>query len=203
MRRSPALLAVALSLTLVACGGDEDDGGRAAAPPAAAATPTPDPGTTTPRAPRGRSPLELPPGVPSTPRRPRTSQEDRDVITGWARALAAGDVAGAARFFARPSLVQNGTPVVRLDSFRSRVAFNLALPCGARPVRFGSGDGYSIVEFALSDRPGGDCGGATGQRARCAIKVDDGRITEWYRLPDDPADDAPALPEFDGDVSEA
>lgn len=194
MRRLSALVVALCALTAAGCGGDDPED-RSTAPSAGATVAPAEPprSTPTPEAARpGQDPLALPPGVPSTPLRPRTSDEDREVIKAWAAALGAGDVREAAGYFAQPSLVQNGTPVIRLDTARSRLAFNLSLPCGAAPVRFGSGNGFSIVEFELRERPGGDCGGATGQRARCAIKVDDGRITEWYRLPDDPS--APAAP---------
>lgn len=182
MRRPTVLLAVLCGATLAACG---DDGGeQRAAPPASTVESSPRATPTPSVAPRGRSPFDLPAGVPSTPLRDRTSDEDRRVIAAWAAALGRGDVARAGASFADGARVQNGTPVIELNSRQERVAFNIALPCGARPTGYGSGDGYSIVEFALRDRPGGDCGGATGQTARCAIKVDDGKITEWYRLPD-------------------
>ncbi len=206
MRRLLALSAVLCVGGLTACGDDGDDAGGSQAPDAGGAQ-TP---RTTPIPPQQRTPprgnaLALPPGVPTSPVRDRTSDEDRRVIQGWLRALSAGDIVRAASFFAEPSQVQNGTPVITLRSLSDRAAFNLALPCGARGVRFGSRDGYTVMEFLLTERPGGDCGGATGQRARGAIKVDDGKITEWYRLADDPgaSPSEPPVPQIEGDTSEA
>lgn len=209
MRRLLALSAVLCVVGLTACGDDGDDPGGSSTPEAGGvqaprSTPAPpEQGAQTP--PPAASALALPPGVPTTPVRDRTSDEDRRVIQGWLRALSAGDIARAASFFAEPSQVQNGTPVITLRSLTDRAAFNLALPCGARGVRFGSRDGYTVMEFLLTERPGGDCGGATGQSARGAIKVDDGKITEWYRLADDPGagPDEPVVPQIEGDTSEA
>lgn len=208
MRRLLALSAVLCAAGLAACGDDGGETGTSGAvdpsgTPAPRTTPqTPGPGTA-PSPPAG-DPLALPPGVPTTPVRDRTSDEDRRVIQGWLRALSAGDIAGAASFFAQPSRVQNGTPVITLRSAADRAAFNFALPCGAQGVRLGSRDGYTVVEFRLTDRPGGDCGAATGQGARGAIRVDDGKITEWYRLPDDPgAAPSEPVPQIEGDTTDA
>lgn len=111
---------------------------------------------------------------------------DRRIINAWARALREGDVRRAAGYFADPSRIQNGTPVITLRDERERVVFNASLPCGSRAAGFGFRDGFVIVEVVLTERVGGDCGGAAGARARVAIRVQDRRITDWYRLADDP-----------------
>ncbi len=92
--------------------------------------------------------------------------------------------------------MQNGTPVLTLDSLRERLAFNLSLPCGAKASGYGTSGAYTIIEFELTERRGGDCQGAAGQTARGVIRVERGRITEWYRLPTDPgASPAPPAPD--------
>lgn len=194
MRRLPALSAVLCTAGLAACGGDGD---RADSPPADArtpsGTPTPAPNPARPRA----DPQGLPPGVPSTPRRDRTSDEDRVVIDAWLRALRDGDIEKAASYFALPSKVQNGTPVLTLRTPSDRLVWNASFPCGAKVTQYGSGDGFTVLEFELTERVGGDCGSGTGGTARGAIKVDDGRITEWYRLADDAGSDPAPVPEID------
>jgi hypothetical protein len=44
--------------------------------------------------------------------------------------------------------------------------------------------GYAIVEFQLAERSGALCAGGRGAAAFGAIRVRDGRITDWFRLPD-------------------
>jgi hypothetical protein len=167
---SVALLAVLL-LGLGACGAG--DGGRPqrttqAAPP-----------------PSARDPLALPPQVPEQATGPADPVAVR-VIRDWLATLRRGDTRGAARFFALPSRFQNGTPVLTVDSEVERIAINEALPCGARMASAGGAGAYTIVVYVLERRPGGDCGGGVGARARGAIRVAGGHIKEWYRLPDAP-----------------
>jgi hypothetical protein len=52
----------------------------------------------------------------------------------------------------------------------------------------GGAQGYAIVRFRLTQRKGADCGTGTGHTARSAIRVKDGHITAWYRLPENPND---------------
>ena len=126
--------------------------------------------------------LRLPKSVPSQASG-TADAASQAVIRRWALRLRTGDVAGAASTFAQPSKVQNGTPVITLVNREQRLAFNASFPCGAVPTRFGGApDGYVIVAFRLVERTGGDCAGAAGNSARCAIRVRDGRITDWYRL---------------------
>ena len=140
-----------------------------------------------------RSDLELPPGVPERATGPADA-EARRVINAWLRALRRGDVERAARYFALPSKFQNVTPVLTVDSERERIAINLSLPCGAKAVDMGAAGPYTIVTFKLTKRPGGDCGSGVGGTARGAIRVEHGKIKEWYRLPDEPGGDQQAPP---------
>jgi len=105
------------------------------------------------------------------------------VIEGWVTSLSKGDVEGAARYFAVPSVVENGGPPVTLRSHVDAVAFNDSLPCGARLVKASPVDNFIAATFRLTDRPGGGCGSGIGQLARTAFQIRDGKITQWRRLP--------------------
>jgi hypothetical protein len=106
------------------------------------------------------------------------------VIRRWSDTLRRGDVPGAARLFAVPATVANGTPPERLRNVGEVRAFNESLPCGARLLRTRRARGYTIATFRLTDRRGGDCGDGAGATASTAFKVRDGRIVEWLRVPD-------------------
>jgi hypothetical protein len=146
-----------------------------------------------------RSDLDLPAGIPDRANGPAAA-ESRRVINAWLRALRHGDVKRAAHYFALPSKFQNVTPVLTVDSEQERIAINLALPCGAKAVAMGGAGAYTIVTFKLTKRPGGDCGSGVGGSARGAIRVQGGKITEWYRLPDKPGGQPHAPPAPDGPV---
>jgi hypothetical protein len=186
------VLALWVALVAAGCAGRGDDAQR-----------TVDRNDTTPGSPPvttettpARSPLELPRKVPDRATGPADAASTR-VIRRWLAALNRGDVTRAAHFFALPSKFQNtGTPVLTVDSERERIAVNLSLTCGARPIETGGAGRYTIVTFRLIDRPGGDCGTGTGGTARGAILVAGGRIREWYRLPDEPGGEpaSPAAP---------
>ena len=80
--------------------------------------------------------------------------------------------------------------------------FNGALPCGAVVTRPAAPDGFTIADGPPDAAQGrATAGRARRDSARTAIRVRDGKIVEWYRLPDDP--DAPRsqpLPEDDPEV---
>lgn len=165
MRRILPLLAIA---ALAGCGGG-GDGGRAGT----AATPVPDPApsTTTPRAPAARV-------------KPASAADTR-VIRAWAGAVARGDIAGATRLFALPSLLQidpGGATLVARNRAILR-GFNATLPCGARLVQATRRGPYADATFRLVNRAGSRCD-SPGATARTAFRIRDGRITEWRRLPD-------------------
>ena len=162
---------VLCALALGSCGGS--DQARSPGPPA----------VTTPQ-----SPLEIPARVPLKATGAADPRQAA-VVRAWSKALRSGDVAGASALWAVPSKVQNGTPVLTLSSRAEVLIFNGSLPCGSSVTSAGAAQGFTITTFRLTDRKGGDCDAAAGASARSAIRVRDGKIVEWYRLPDDP--DAP------------
>ena len=123
-----------------------------------------------------------------------TDRSPESVIRDWADTLRAGDVRGAAEFFALPSVVSNGTPPAVLRT-RSQVRrFNEELPCGARLLRTSSSAGFTTAVFRLTERPGpGACGTGTGMTARTTFVVRDGKIREWRRVADSPAPTGPIV----------
>jgi hypothetical protein len=171
-RTAVALLVAVAAAGTLGCGSHAGSGGTTAA----ADDPAPVP---------ARSDLALPPEVPDRATGPARA-EARRVIKAWLRALRKGDVTRAARYFALPSKFQNSTAVLTIDSDLERVAINGSLPCGAIATAMGSAGVYTIVTFRLTKRPGGDCGKGVGGTARSAIRVERGKITEWYRLPSEP-----------------
>ena len=112
------------------------------------------------------------------------------VIRAWADTLRRGDVAGAARYFALPSLVSNGTQPIEVKTRAAAVMFNRTLPCGAKVIKLAPAEHeFVYVTFRLTERPGaGSCGAGTGETARTAMRVRDGRITDWLRVPDEEPD---------------
>ena len=114
------------------------------------------------------------------------------VIQDWADELRAGDIQAASDRFAIPSVVQNGTPPLRLEDRSQVKAFNQSLPCGARLTEATPSGRYTIATFVLTERPGpGECGSGVGETARTAFVIHDGRITEWRRVADLPPVSAP------------
>jgi hypothetical protein len=130
------------------------------------------------------------------PARPvqRTERDAPAVIRHWADTLRHGDVRGAARFFAIPSLVSNGTPPVVLHTSADARLFNASLPCGARLIRTTSAGRLTTAVFRLTERPGpGSCGGGTGLTARTTFVIRDGKIQEWRRVPTIPPPPGPTV----------
>lgn len=162
-RAAIALTAATLAAGgLAACGGGGDrDGGRRA-------------GTTSRReavpAPADRV---QPAGAAAT-----------SVIRMWSAALAQGEIDAATAYFAVPSIVQNGTPPLRLATRSAARVFNLTLPCGAQVLRTVRAGRYTVAEFRLIERkgPGAGCGSGSGGRAGTAFVIRDGRIREWRRI---------------------
>jgi hypothetical protein len=167
--RSAAMLA-ALALGAAACGGG-DDSRKLTTPGAAELRRPPEP-----------TPLDVDPAKVR-------------VVREWADTLRRGDVRGAARFFALPSTVANGTVPLRIETRAHARFFNRTLPCGAKLIATEPAEeGSFIATFRLTERPGrGRCGSGTGATARTAFQVRGGLITAWVRVPDeDPDDDAQA-----------
>ena len=119
------------------------------------------------------------------------------VIRGWSDALRRGDVRGAARYFALPSVMINGTDtagsavLITIKTREQAEAANASLPCGARFISADRRGRYVNALFRLTGRPGpggSTCGGGVGQTARTNFVIVHGRILEWIRAPDDPGD---------------
>jgi hypothetical protein len=119
--------------------------------------------------------------------------ETTQVIEDWATALREGDVEGAAEYFELPSIAQNGTPLLQLESRRDVVLFNRALPCGAELISAEQDGRFTVATFELTERPGpGKCGDGVGNAARTAFVIEDDLITEWIRAPGEPQFEPPA-----------
>jgi hypothetical protein len=172
MRLAAVLIACAL---LAGCGG----GGEQRATTAATTA-------TTDAAPRDadvRRALRLPDRVPLRATGDAAA-DDVDVVRSWFEELSAGEVPRAAARFGLPARFQNFDLVVVMETPAEALLVTDSLPCGARMTKAGGADGFVIYEARLVDRPGGGCGDGVGGVVRGAILVRDGRMTEWYRLPD-------------------
>ena len=164
-----ALILIALALVTTIGGSSDDERDTARVAPNDRPTP--------------QRPVPQGPSAKATPA-PKGAER---VIRDWTDAVRESDFEKAASFFAVPSRVQNGGPPRILDNPALVIAWNATLPCGAKLVRLTGGpDGFAVAQFELTDRKGSSCGSGTGAPAASAIKVKDGRITEWYRLPDGP-----------------
>lgn len=140
--------------------------------------------------PTANADLLLPAHVPRRAHGPADRAKVR-VIARWLRALRSGDEARAARYWATGAKFQNATPVLTIDTPIEKLAIQRSLPCGAKIRHAGGPAPFVVLVFVLTRRPGGSCGSGTGATARGAIRVAHGRIVEWYRLPDDPAQAQP------------
>lgn len=107
------------------------------------------------------------------------------VIRAWADTLRRGDVAGASRLFALPTVVENGTPALRLSTRAAVRSFNTALPCGARFLRSVRRGRFTVATFELTQRPQGACGSGVGAKASVAFVVRRGKIAVWLRVAGD------------------
>ena len=68
------------------------------------------------------------------------------------------------------SVAQNGTPPIDLDSREDVIAFNEALPCGAKLIRAETQGKFTVATFELTERPGpGECGPGTGSTASSSM----------------------------------
>jgi hypothetical protein len=119
------------------------------------------------------------------------------VIRGWSDALRSGDVRTAARYFALPSVMINGTNtagqalLITIDTRAQAQGANSTLPCGARLISTDQRGRYVNALFRLTGRPGpggSDCGDGAGTTARTNFVIRHGQIAEWIRAPDDPGD---------------
>jgi hypothetical protein len=167
-------LVLVLSLGVAACGSSgkpTTDERLNLTTPKAEGTATPSPGATEP-----------------------VTRREATVIRGWSNTLRHGHVARAARYFALPSIVANGTPPLSLRTRAQAEQFNRVLTCGAKVVSLKRTDHHRVLAtFRLTDRPGGDCGIGKGNLAYTAFRIRGGRITQWLRIPG-PSDGAPTTP---------
>ncbi len=194
---------VAVLTALGGCGSNAASEGAAREPAGTqpAMPPTPDDRIVPPTVPNppGTDPQDLlsllvPKGVPTEADGQPADAQDLAVVKRWLRALTRGDLEAAAATFADGTLVQNLQPRMRLPDRAARVAFNEQFPCGAEIVDASSVKGYLVVTYRLTDRVDSRCDGPGGKAAG-TIKVEDGKMTEWYRLPNPPgAPEAPAGP---------
>jgi hypothetical protein len=127
----------------------------------------------------------------------RPSASDVRVIRAWADALRRGDVSAAARYFALPSVLIDGTDasgdalVITMNTHAQAVAANATLPCGAQLISADQRGRYVNALFRLTGRPGpggSNCGTGAGETARTNFLIAHGLIVEWIRAPDDPGD---------------
>jgi hypothetical protein len=127
------------------------------------------------------------------------------VIRAWSDALRRGDVRGAARYFALPSVMINGTDtsggaiLITIGTLGEAEEANASLPCGAVLLSTDQRGRYVNALFRLTGRAGvggSDCGTGAGQTARTNFVIVGGRILEWIRAPDDPGDNGtvPTVP---------
>ena len=108
---------------------------------------------------------------------------DVRVIEEWANTLRHGDVAEAARFFAIPSVAENGPTLIRIESITDARVFNASLPCGARLIGAEDEGEFTVATFRLTERPGpGVCGLGTGGTAQTAFVIEGAKIAEWRRV---------------------
>jgi limonene-1,2-epoxide hydrolase len=108
---------------------------------------------------------------------------DVRVIDAWVTALRRGDMDTAARYFAIPSVAENGPLLIRIKSIEDARRFNESLPCGASLVRAETQGQFTTATFRLTERPGpGTCGPGTGSAAKTSFVIRDGKILEWRRV---------------------
>jgi hypothetical protein len=171
------VLVAAVVLALVGCGGGGKD--------------EPDPRLTPTTPKRGEGDASAEPRASPAPRRtdPVTSAE-RAVVRGWADALRRGDVERASGYWAVPAIAANGGQPFRLVTRRAVRQFNEGLTCGARLESVERDQAYVLATFRLTnrrDRPGA-CAQGVGQRARTLFLLRGGRIAQWIRASDPPAE---------------
>jgi hypothetical protein len=110
------------------------------------------------------------------------AEYEKRVIRGWLLALQRDDYAGAADYFARGALIDQGDPY-RLRGPSDARIFNASLPCRADLAGVEDEPGpKSLASFRLRKGPGGPCSGIV--KVRFTIR--EGRFTEWRQLPEEP-----------------
>jgi hypothetical protein len=119
----------------------------------------------------------------------RGAEYEKRVIRGWLLALQRDDYAGAAAFFARGALIDQGEPY-RLRGPAAARIFNASLPCRADLAGVEDEPGpRSLASFRLRAGPGGPCSGIV--KVRFTIR--NGRFTVWRQLPEEPEPSGPVV----------
>jgi hypothetical protein len=119
---------------------------------------------------------------PLPPPTQRGAEYEKRVIRGWLLALQRDDYDGAAYFFARGALIDQGDPYRLRGQAEARI-FNASLPCRADLAGVKDEPGpRSLASFRLREGPGGPCSGIV--KVRFTIR--NGKFTEWRQLPEEP-----------------
>lgn len=137
---------------------------------------------------------EDPADAPLPPPEQRGAEYEERVIRGWLLALQRDDYDGAAYYFARGALIDQGDPY-RLRGPSAARIFNASLPCRADLAGVEDEPGpRSLASFRLRAGPGGPCSGIV--KVRFTIRR--GKFTEWRQLPEEPEE--PESPDSVGPV---
>ena len=117
------------------------------------------------------------------------------VIKAWSTALRRGDIRAAAALFKLPSELVNGgngtTAVILIHNLAQAEGANASLPCGAKFISADQRGPYVNALFRLTGRPGpggSTCEPGAGLTARTNFLIQNGRIVQWIRAPDEPGD---------------
>jgi hypothetical protein len=125
---------------------------------------------------------EDPADTPLPPPEQRGAEYEERVIRGWLLALQRDDYDGAAYYFARGALIDQGEPY-RLRGRSAARIFNASLPCRADLAGVQDEPGpRSLASFRLRAGPGGPCSGIV--KVRFTIRK--GKFTAWRQLPEGP-----------------
>ncbi len=161
-------VAVAVAITLAACGGESESGDESQA------------GT-----PAGTTQADDAPALDSEAF-VDADEGDVEVIRGWTDALRAGNIDEAASFFALPSVAENGAVLIQISTEADARDFNGLLPCGAILIGAESVGEFTTAQFELTERAGSTgCGAGVGATASTAFVIRDGKIAEWRRVGND------------------
>ena len=107
------------------------------------------------------------------------------VVRAWSKALNASDDKSAGSLFALRAITIQGSFVVRLNTTKSAVLWNSALPCSGRIVRLRMLSARVVkATFVLGHRKGHRCDGP-GQLAAAQFTVVKGKITRWEQVEPD------------------